>query len=322
MRKQSAAHIYKNLKEKEAWLLEKANVVGCGIGEKIKAGLPLGRICLKVYVEKKLPLNKLAKRDIIPQTLSLIETDIEEVGKIRALGFTGRCRPALGGSSLGHYQITAGTFGCLVKDKTTQGTFILSNNHVLANSNKAKKGDSILQPGPYDGGSKPKDIIGVLERWVEIKFGKEANLVDAALARPKNQKLVKPEIMEIGAPLGIIKSKLGMLIQKSGRTTGYTAGKVKDMSATIKVGYDNKTALFKNQILATNMSQGGDSGSLVLDMKKRAVGLLFAGSDAVTILNPIQEVIKQMDIEIVTAITRRGLARKLKMGLGKINRGR
>ena len=249
MRKQSAAHIYKNLKEKEAWLLEKANVVGCGIGEKIKAGLPLGRICLKVYVEKKLPLNKLAKRDIIPRTLSLIETDIEEVGKIRALqslsGFTSRYRPALGGVSLGHYRITAGTFGCLVKDKATQGAFILSNNHVLANSNKAQEGDSILQPAPYDGGSPPKDIIGTLERWVEIKFGKEANLVDAALARPKNLKLVKPEIMEIGAPIGIIKPKLGMLIQKSGRTTGYTAGKVKDISATIKVTYDKKDSLIQ-----------------------------------------------------------------------------
>ena len=82
MRKQSMADIYTNLQDKETWLLEKANVVGCGIGEKIKAGLPLGRICLKVYVEIKLPLNKLAKHDIIPQAVSLIETDVEEIGKI------------------------------------------------------------------------------------------------------------------------------------------------------------------------------------------------------------------------------------------------
>ncbi|HAH20828.1 MAG TPA: hypothetical protein DCL49_08010 [Candidatus Omnitrophica bacterium] len=296
MRKQSMADIYTNLQDKETWLLEKANVVGCGIGEKIKAGLPLGRICLKVYVEIKLPLNKLAKHDIIPQAVSLIETDVEEIGKIKALGFTGRYRPALGGSSIGHYQITAGTLGCLVKDKATHEILILSNNHVLANSNEAKKGDSILQPGPYDGGKKAKDTIGTLERWVEIKFGKEANLIDAALARPKSQKLVKPEIMEIGAPLGTIKPKLGMLIQKSGRTTGYTAGKIKDISATIKINYDQKVALFKNQILTTNMSQGGDSGSLVLDMKKRAIGLLFAGSDVVTIMNPVLEVIRLLNV--------------------------
>lgn len=298
MPKQGLADIYKNLRENETRLLEKANVVGCGVGEKIKSGLSLGRICLKVYVQKKHPLNKLARIDVIPRSLSSVETDVEEVGKIRALRFRGRFRPALGGSSIGHYQITAGTFGCLVKDKTTQETFILSNNHVLANSNKAKKGDSILQPGPYDGGKKPKDTIASLERWVEIKFGKEANFADAALARPKSLKSVKPEIMEIGLPAGIARAKLALLIQKSGRTTGYTIGKIKDISATIKVDYDKKIALFRNQILATNMSQGGDSGSLVLDMKRRAVGLLFAGSEVVTILNPILEVMAHLKVNL------------------------
>ena len=298
MKNAKTKFILQSLEKNESLLLQRANVVGVGIGEKIKSGLPLGRLCLKVYVERKLPKNMLSKQDLIPQTFSLTETDVEEVGKIRALGFTARYRPALGGASIGHYQITAGTLGCLVKDKTTGETFILSNNHVLANSNKAKKGDSILQPGSYDGGRKPKDTIGFLERWIEIKFGKEANFIDAALAKPKSLKLVKPEIMEIGAPKGVARPKLGMVIQKSGRTTGYTAGKIKDISATVKVNYDDKEALFRNQILTTNISQGGDSGSLVLDMKIHAVGLLFAGSEVVTILNPIQEVLKSLDIDL------------------------
>ena len=89
-----------------------------------------------------------------------------------------------------------------------------------------------------------------------------------------------------------------MLIQKSGRTTGHTVGKIKDISATVKVNYDDKVALFRNQILTTNISQGGDSGSLVLDMKAKAVGLLFAGSEVVTIVNPISEVLRALDIEL------------------------
>lgn len=296
MKELEISSITKSLEANEAQLLQKANVVGVGIGEKIKAGLPLGRLCLKVYVEKKYPKTALAKNDIIPQGLSLIETDVEEVGKITALGFSGRYRPALGGSSIGHYKITAGTLGCLVRDKATNAAFILSNNHVLANSNQAQKGDSILQPGSYDGGKMAKDVIGYLERWIEIKFGKEVNFVDAALAKPKSIKLVKPEIIEIGLPLGITHPKIGMLIQKSGRTTGHTIGKIKDISATVKVNYDRKIALFRNQILTTTMSQGGDSGSLVLNMKKRAIGLLFAGSEKVTILNPIAEVMKRLGI--------------------------
>lgn len=285
-------------KKNEARILEKANVVGVGTGEKIRAGIPLGRLCLKVYVEKKYPKSQLSKNDIIPQSVSAIETDVEEVGKIVAFGFTGRYRPALGGASIGHYKITAGTFGCLAKDNATGKTLILSNNHVLANSNNARKGDAILQPGPYDGGKKAKDLIGYLERWQEIKFGKEVNSIDAALATPKDANLVKPQILEIGIPKGTVKARLGMIIQKSGRTTGYTIGKIKDINATIKVNYDDKVALFRNQILASNISQGGDSGSLVLDMKNRAAGLLFAGSAVVTIVNPILEVLKALDIEL------------------------
>ena len=290
--------IAQSLRQNESALLSRANVVGVGIGEKIKDGMPQGRLCVKVYVEKKIAKAQLPKKDLIPQKLLPVETDVEEVGKIVAQGNSGRYRPAPGGVSLGHYRITAGTLGCLVKDKNSGKFFILSNNHVLANSNNAKKGDPILQPGPYDGGKKPKDTIGYLENWVEIEFGKEANSVDAALAEPKNINLVKSEIMLIGLPRGVAKAKLGMPIQKSGRTTGYTTGKIKDISATVKVNYDNQVALFRNQIIATSMSQGGDSGSLVLDMKKRAVGLLFAGSEAVTILNPISEVCQALDIEL------------------------
>lgn len=294
------------LRQNEAALLARANVVGVGIGEKIKDGMPQGRLCLKVYVEKKIAKAKLPKKDLIPRELSPVETDVEEVGKIvtqvvrlrSPQGNSGRYRPAPGGVSLGHYRITAGTLGCLVKDKKTGKIFILSNNHVLANSNNAKKGDPILQPGPYDGGRKPKDIIGYLESWVEIGFDKEPNLIDSALARPRNVHLVKPEIMMVGLPQGVAKAKLGMSIQKSGRTTGYTTGKIKDTSATVKVNYDNKAALFRNQILTTNMSQGGDSGSLVLDMEKRAVGLLFAGSELVTILNPIAAVLSLLNVEL------------------------
>ena len=292
--------IARALKLNEDELLSKANVVGVGIGEKIRGGFSQGRLCLKMYVEKKLIAKKLTKAEFIPQEISRIETDVEEAGKIIAQSNTGRFRPAPGGVSLGHYQITAGTLGCLVKDKKSGKVLILSNNHVLANSNKAEKGDPILQPGPYDGGKKPKDLIGYLENWIEINFKKEANLVDAALARPKVSGDVRPEIMLIGSPQGLTKAKIGMPIQKSGRTTGYTTGKVKDISASVKVNYDNQTALFRGQILTTNMSQGGDSGSLVLDMKARAVGLLFAGSEQVTILNPINEVLRLLDVEILS----------------------
>jgi hypothetical protein len=47
------------------------------------------------------------------------------------------------------------------------------------------------------------------------------------------------------------------------------------------------------------MSQGGDSGSLVVaGDSQNAVGLLFAGSAQSTIFNPIQAVLDCLELEI------------------------
>jgi len=50
-------------------------------------------------------------------------------------------------------------------------------------------------------------------------------------------------------------------------------------------------------------SDGGDSGSLILDMERRAVGLLFAGADDanVTWANPIRRVLRALRVRLVAA---------------------
>jgi len=105
-------------------------------------------------------------------------------------------RPAPGGVSIGHYRVTnAGTLGCLVQD--IKGfTYILSNNHVLANSNNAAQRDPVYQPGRYDGGT-PTDEIAKLWTWRPLNPN-SVNYVDAALARPNNLQEVDPTILNIG----------------------------------------------------------------------------------------------------------------------------
>jgi len=70
---------------------------------------------------------------------------------------------------------------------------------------------------------------------------------------------------------------------------------------TVSVDYGGKIAIYKNQLMAGAMSQGGDSGSAVLDMNKQVVGLLFAGSNTTTIMNPIQLVLDALGVQLVTA---------------------
>lgn len=323
----------RRVKEKYAQLLlSKRNVVGCGVGYKVVGGRRTEELCVVVSVTKKLPEDQLSPDDIVPKKLDDVKTDVQETGEIRALNQSrkDRWRPAPGGVSCGHIDITAGTLGCLVKRGGE--VFILSNNHVLANSNEGATGDPILQPGRYDGGTMA-DRIAVLEDFVPIHFERapstcrvadiiarslnaaaralgsthrfqtyqimeETNSVDAAVARPLSNDLVEERILEIGEPKGVVQATLGMKIKKSGRTTGVTTGQIQQLHATVRVSYgENKYALFTDQLIAGAMCAGGDSGSAVLDENDMVTGLLFAGSDVSTVINPIQKVIKALDIE-------------------------
>jgi hypothetical protein len=318
-------------------LLSMPNVVGVGIGYKTVGQVKTKEISIVVMVQRKLPKAALTADAMIPSQMAGVDVDVIQVGEIRAQASrTDRVRPAPGGVSLGHYKITAGTLGCVVRDRSTNVRLILSNNHVLANSNDATPGDAILQPGPVDGGSPANDTIATLERFCPIDFGSEpgvcglagsyaslgnaiaallgskhrlnvfqsnpqaTNLVDAAVARPVNDGDVLDEILEIGAVQGTLEATLGLPLRKSGRTTGLTTGEVTLLNATINVSYGaGKTARYENQIVAGAMSQGGDSGSLVVHgTELKAVGLLFAGSNQSTIINPIQAVLDCLQVTV------------------------
>ncbi len=66
--------------------------------------------------------------------------------------------------------MTAGTLGMYVETVEDDMTVVLSNNHVLADTNAGKPGDVVLQPGSIDGGAVPADNFGRLLRFVEIHF--------------------------------------------------------------------------------------------------------------------------------------------------------
>ena len=314
-------------------LLQRSNVVATGIGYKETDGAKTDRLCIVCSVKEKVPAARLSAQDIIPSAVDGTPTDVMQTGIIRALQApTDRFRPAPGGVSVGHVGITAGTLGCWVTKNGQK--VILSNNHVLADSNAAEIGDAILQPGPFDAGSFPQDHIANLTQFVPISFQgqssecqfanavisafnlgcrvinsntryqaikvqAEDNLVDAAIATPLNPADVKDEILNIGPIQGTVSGQLGMAIKKSGRTTGFTTGEIQQVDVTANVQYGaGQVAVFTDQLLAGAMSQGGDSGSAVLDEGDRLTGLLFAGSESTTIINRIENVFSALGISL------------------------
>ena len=125
------------------------------------------------------------------------------------------------------------------------------------------------------------------------------NLVDAAIAKPINDQYVSNEILEIGTIQGTTSGELGMAVKKSGRTTELTSGTIEQVDVTVNVQYGaGRVARFTDQLMAGAMSQGGDSGSTVLDEQNRLVGLLFAGSDNSTIINRIEHVFTALGIAL------------------------
>jgi hypothetical protein len=283
------------------------NVVGVGIGEKISAGSETGEPCVTVYVIAKAPRKDVESEALVPASVDGVATDVVAVGELVAQPYRGRYRPARGGVSIGHVKITAGTLGCMVRRGARR--FILSNNHVLANSNAAKSGDAIVQPGPYDGGRAPKDTIAKLAHFVPIKFGGiAANSVDAAIAAPVSASLVTPKNVWYGTlSASPVAPVMNRLVKKAGRTTQRTRGRISGINATVRVGYGpSGPALFRNQIVIVSLSsapfsQGGDSGSLIVtDAGNRPVGLLFAGSASHTIANPIRSVLTALNVQIQT----------------------
>ena len=275
-----------------------------------------GKAAVRIFVER-------ADVRGLPSQLDGMPVDVKVTGRFMALSDpTTRQRPAPLGYSVGHPAITAGSIGGRVVDGAG-AVYVLSNNHVLANSNDASIGDPALQPGPYDGGTAPADQIGTLAAFNTIDFSGGPNSIDAAIALSDATKLgnATPTDDGYGTPSGAIygdgnndgvfddvSALLGLNVQKYGRTTKLTHGQITGVNATVDVCYEVffiiciKSARFVDQLVIEpgSFSGGGDSGSLIVtdDQNKNPVGLLFAGSSAQTIANRIDLVLNNFGVHV------------------------
>lgn len=221
---------------------------------------------------------------------------------------------------------SAGTLGALVRDAT--GKLLgLTNNHVSGQCNHASPGLPILAPGVMD--VNPNNIhpftIGLHQHVLKMGIGTQGNIdirdnSDAATFVITNPGLVTS--MQGGlydTPLSIIEPREGMKVQKVGRTTSHTTGKIVGRELMpIGIHYVAHEYGFSGMIYFDDVwivhgdnesfSAPGDSGSLIvtLDGDSAAVGLLFAGgSDSLadggdkTLFLPIGPILEKLDVSLV-----------------------
>ena len=228
-----------------------------------------------------------------------------------------------------------GTLGALLQD-TSGNQYVLSNNHVLARSDQSIPGETVIQPGLIDNGCTPYGLgpgatpVATLTGYPSLSS--PATNVDAAIARVTQGAVdTRGNILELGvkqadgtlaaAPPGISSTGgkgepavLGMMVAKSGRTTGLTCAAVSAVSVDVTVDYftdcaettRSMTKTFTNQIAMSgaSFSDAGDSGALVVDTANaEPVGLFFAGGTDPNgvehaIANPVGDVLATLDSQI------------------------
>ncbi|MBI1745502.1 MAG: hypothetical protein HYR55_02820 [Acidobacteria bacterium] len=219
----------------------------------------------------------------------------------------------------------SGTLGAVLT--TANGLAILSNNHIFGRYFDGSIGEDISQVGIADIGCRtvPADFIAQVSAVVPVDFGGGENVIDAAIAATSPD-LVRDDgfILNIGIPSSsVVEPAIGMGVKKSGRTTGLTFGTIAAIGVTVNVqaaqpcGVVDGIARFVNQIRISPGSflAGGDSGALMVedaDECPRVVGLVFAGSIAAGIANPITPVLEAFGAQLVGCPA--GATRQLPIG--------
>lgn len=308
------------------------DVVAVGVGTPVRGGVRREEPCVTVFVRRKLPPRLLSPSRLLPRSVTAVDgtelgVDVLELGvptappplavpvasvasvpSVPTAGLRGRVRPGRGGSSAAHWRFPAGTLTCGVVDATDLRTvYALSCNHVFGQMGGAVFGDPVLQPCRLDGGTLT-DAVGGFTRSAPLVFGGgTAQLADASLAYCPGD-VVPGEIEGVGPVDGQREAadlRPGEWVFKVGRTTGLTHGQVLATGAWARIdysalGFRDRSVLYRSQIVTTGMGAYGDSGSLLLDLDRRGVGLLFSGGHGGTLHNPLAAVTALLDVFIPT----------------------
>lgn len=240
----------------------------------------------------------LAEAQELPTEIDGIKVVYEYSGEITALT-TKYYNPLIGGVSIGAVDVTAGTFGGIVRDKEGR-PWLLTNEHVVSDTQNTDRnhpplGHKIVQPGPLDGGV---ELVGDLYKVGGMKLralmGEPSN-IDAALVGP-----VREFYEDVYYELGHIESlrhaeaEVGDHIVKVGRTTGVTYNVVGAVGVSANIGgisWGSPVQMEDLIMTRSSFVQGGDSGSRVWKVSTgQPIGLVFAGSMFTSMIIPAQTI--------------------------------
>jgi endonuclease G len=278
-------------KVRDEWM-EREGVTAVDLGFEWAYGEMTGRLAIRVHVANKKAPEELSEAELFPKEVDGVPVDVIEAtygiqltlegGAQLEAAIDGRGQrfPEIPlGVSVGCAGVTAGTLGAKVYDTVTQEAYILSNWHVLVGAPNSQPGEVIWQPGRLDGGQS-SDKIAEVSRSLLGPF-------DAALARITGERPILDTTLEGDSIADVVAPRLGMMVWKSGRTTGRTRGFIDGVMMSTQINYGTAGLCRLEQVFRiiprpdapnSEVSAGGDSGAIWVDEASgKAVGLHFAG---------------------------------------------
>lgn len=292
-------------------LLDKKNVWAVGLGYKESRNPLIGAVnklkkllgirSIRVYVTEKEPADDLLDKDLIPKMINGYETDVVDEPQAKPLNeYKARHRPVKTGVSMCNAAGTACTSGFPVW-KIEDGEIIRGaqvNNHCQTRygDEKVHKGDPVIQPSLFDGGDPDSDQVAEVYEWYPRSVDK-INDMDSGMNKfidghkMTHEMVSKEYVPEMG------EVKLGDIVWKEGRTTGYTEAEVIDTDVTVRVNSSEGVMEYKGQFFTRYMLGGGDSSSAIMKKSNnKIVGQGFAGTDRISCHCPIQPIVEYFDV--------------------------
>jgi len=249
-------------------------VTGIDLGFKIKGGRHTRRLSIRIHVREKLAPRYLTGRERFPGRILGVPVDvIQAVYEPHAFDPARQLRVPVvqPGVSVGTLQGPTGTLGLLATDVVDGGPLVLGSAHVFAPTLDAQPGDPVLQPGRVDGGG-PQDTIAVLHRIDDA--------TDSAVALALGARAFAPGFVQGPATVaGLRYPRLDDVLEKSGRSTGVSRGRIDGMAPTF-AGLRFVFRLVPLPGDAGPLCDFGDSGAVWYDpVTGEAIGLHCKGGD-------------------------------------------
>lgn len=297
------------------------SVSGFGIGLRRTMGAYDGERCLKVFVHRKQPRQRLAEP--IPPALLLtgsgavVPVDVEEISPLISQATTAvAAAPDAGRNAVRSAQPGSswGSYGFVLRHRFDERTYLLGSGHVLAGGSSPRIGDRImLCDGTPEG--RPAARLTAWTTPVPSDAG-FPNRLDAGLAE-----IDRPEtVARLSGTLpngisGDIRS--GMRLHLAGAASGRQRTTVVCERATFCVEAEvpsigRRRVGFRDQAFCRAATLPGDSGASLINDRGRAVGLHGWGSGGrgedgageISVFTPITTILdaftKNRELDLVT----------------------